>query len=154
MSALDSVNLAPWAGDFAFKPFSVETTDLEFCYSRRSSNSEQSLMPSNISAVYSPHFQETLIGGVLQGRKPSDPRGASIMSRRNIWQAVADVASAMSLSQLVEVSNQVSYLEFKGTSLLTERRRVKLDVLETALKGWMKNSGDENFTLSIERLQK
>jgi tRNA-specific adenosine deaminase 1 len=67
-----------------------------------------------------------------------------------MWQAVADLASALSLNQLTEVSNHPSYHQFKEAALFTERRRVKVDVLETALKGWVKNGGDEDFSLSID----
>jgi tRNA-specific adenosine deaminase 1 len=150
MSALQSECTTSWSGGLAFRPFDVESTSLNFSYSRRSFDAEHSLVASNISAVYSPYFQETLIGGVLQGRKPSDPRGASIISRRRMWSAAAEVASVLSLNQVIQAIDGNSYSAFKTSPLLACRREVKADVLHTALKGWLRNDGDGDFSLGLE----
>jgi tRNA-specific adenosine deaminase 1 len=138
---------ASWAGGLVFSPFNVDSTALEFSYSRRNFSYEHSLIASNISAIYSPLFQETLVGGVLQGRKPSDPRGASIVSRRNMWNAVADVRATLRTGESTGIASEVSYSAFKASALLVNRRKVKADVLDIALKGWVRNDGDGDFHL-------
>jgi tRNA-specific adenosine deaminase 1 len=150
MSALEDEVIASWSGGFTFRPFDVEITGLDFSYSRRSFNTEHALIASNISAIYSPHFQETLIGGVLQGRKPSDPLGASVISRRNMWNVAADVASVLSPNDATETFDEISYSAFKMSPFLACRRKVKADVLHTALKGWVRNDGDGELKLGIE----
>jgi tRNA-specific adenosine deaminase 1 len=147
MAALDSSTKASWIGGHDFRPFDVKTTHREFSCSRRSTSSDHSLVTSNLSTVYTPNFQETLVGGVLQGRKPSDPRGASQVCRKSMWAAVAEVAAALDGSQMTEQIHQASYSGFKGSTLLSFRRNVKADVLRVALKGWVRNDGDGEFSL-------
>lgn len=148
MSHLTSDLTRKWLGGYAFHPFHVQTTGLEFQWSRRADDCNGKVMvPSNISAVYTPHFQETLVGGVLQGRKPMDLKGASSICRKTVWQAVAAVIVSLNSADLTDTPHHQSYFDVKKHSLLAQRRIVKADVLETCLKGWIVNKGDEEFEL-------
>ena len=101
------------------------------------------LVTSNISVVWTPGLQETLIGGVLQGRKQFDPRGASQICRRQMWRAAVDVVALCGL-----LGARRSYGDFKErSSTLRERRRVKSEVTTEALSGWIRNAGDDGFQL-------
>lgn len=123
------------------------TTDLEFPFSRRSRSGAPKIKPSNITAVYTPHFQETLIGGVLQGQKQGDPRAASAIARKSMWQAIVDVAEAMGSPVLLQAAVQPSYGKFKASHATEARRRVSDEVKERTLQGWIPNVGDEDFGL-------
>ncbi|KAI7200695.1 hypothetical protein KC343_g8582 [Hortaea werneckii] len=105
---------------------------------------------SNISALNTPHRQETLINGVLQGRKQSDPKGASTVSRRRMWEDVAALAAAVGYTEgLVKhgVLDASSYASLKEGAVLEARSEVKKAVREEALKGWQRNYGDEDWGL-------
>ncbi|KAF2817621.1 uncharacterized protein BDZ99DRAFT_493398 [Mytilinidion resinicola] len=134
---------------YRFQPFEVRPVVQEFAYSRRSFEISQTPVPSNISAVYTPKFQETLIGGVLQGRKQFDPRGASRLCRKSMWKAVADVAALLAVPALLGVGREVRYQDVKKLDLLEWRRTVKADVKGESgpLKGWPENKGDDVFGL-------
>lgn len=109
-------------------------------------------MASNISAVWTPHWQETLIGGVLQGRKQLDPRAASRICRRGLWGEGVRVAglvgaAAAAVTTTTLLSSQKSlYKELKQSNMLTARHRVKADV-KGVLKGWLSNVGDDEWHL-------
>ncbi|OCK76697.1 tRNA-specific adenosine deaminase [Lepidopterella palustris CBS 459.81] len=149
MSALTPSTVAKWEPQgYNFHPFKVETVDREFAYSRRCIH-HQKPIPSNLSAVYFPHFQETLIGGVLQGRKQFDPRGASKLCRKSMWKAVADVAAFLAIPALVEATKGPRYEDVKAGDLLVGRREVE-EVVKGKygpLKGWVRNEGDGEFGL-------
>jgi len=144
---------------YEFKPFKVKTTSREFEYSKRAAaaalgNTSAALVASNLSALYTPHKQEVLINGVLQGRRQFDPKGASCASRRRMWEAVADVAEAVHEStetfgstDLARSTKKRSCVELKGSGQLEGRESVKRDVREMALKGWKRNLGDEDWGL-------
>lgn len=106
------------------------------------------MTPSNITAVFTTRLQETLIGGVLQGRKQEDPRAASAISRKAMWQAVVDIARALASPTVLDATQRDSYEEFKSQNIFQDRRRVAEDVKKTALQGWVPNSGDEAFRLN------
>ncbi|KAI1323932.1 adenosine deaminase/editase [Xylariaceae sp. FL0255] len=212
-----------WGGGYAFKPFEVKTTDLEFAFSRRppSSPSQSSsqeglkLAPSNLATAVSftvitnpipattknptttspPDREESTLNGVLRGQKASSPseRGASFATRRKMWILAAEVSHALmcassdTTSSMKDsnskdspkvngdnegnlaarllsltlreqtrrrnsenengVGNQFRYGDIKNYSLLETRRRVKQDARSSALKGWVRNLGDEDFVL-------
>ncbi|KAI7586014.1 hypothetical protein KC316_g5848 [Hortaea werneckii] len=105
---------------------------------------------SNISALSTPHRQETLINGVLQGRKQSDPKGASAVSRRRFWEDVAALAAALGdMEGFVRhgVLDSSSYASLKAGAMLGARSGVKKLVREEALKGWQRNFGDGEWSL-------
>ncbi|KAI9852381.1 MAG: hypothetical protein M1838_000903 [Thelocarpon superellum] len=126
-----------WRGSYGFRPFEIKTTDQEFALSRRSGPTGFPLVASNISAVYTPHIQQTLIGGRLAGRKATDLRGASAVSRRGLWSAVAQVVALLGLPALqaaVSGGQGAKYGALKDHELLAPRRRVKADVTRGPLR--------------------
>ncbi len=82
---------------------------------------------------------EVLIKGRLQGWKAADPRGASRVSRKKTWQAVAEVLSALSSTAPVAST----YEDLKLSGALAERRTVKAEATADALKGWIPNIMDD-----------
>ncbi|EUC40295.1 hypothetical protein COCMIDRAFT_109194 [Bipolaris oryzae ATCC 44560] len=135
-----------WCGGYTFHPFTVKPTTREFTWSRRALAAEDTAVSSNLSAVWTPYWQETLIGGVLQGRKQLDPRGASRISRRGLWMEVIRVAGMLGGAAASVLGVKRKYAEMKNDALLSERRRIKSD-MQIALKGWPKNTGDDEWTL-------
>lgn len=137
-----------WEGGFVFRPFMVRTTGLEFEYSRRGSGHSEGLryVASNLATAWSCNgLAENLIGGVLQGRKQSDARAGSAVSRGKMW------ASVQEILHLVEPDRTPPTLEtygaLKDSPGLAVRSKVKEDARRQALKGWVRNSGDEDFDL-------
>lgn len=125
-----------WLGGFSYRPFDVRTTVINFDFSRyHLSSLEGQLKSSNISAVWTPCVQETLINGVLQGRKQDDPRGASAVSRKRMH----DLGSCVS-NQLDKYS--ASAVVRSDSIAISQRRLVKDDVTRMALKGWIRNYQD------------
>ena len=123
---------------------------------------------NNISALSIPTRTEVLINGVLQGRKQHDPKGASSVSRRRMLDDVRavqntlslpsdtitptstptatsqDVATARGYASSVDASGH-TYRSLKSSQAFADRRAVKQDVWNTALMGWKRNEGDEDW---------
>ncbi|QDS73879.1 hypothetical protein FKW77_007007 [Venturia effusa] len=146
MSAIRPEVIQNWDDVFSFHPFVMTTTSLEFELSRRGGEPDCTMLPSNVTAVYTPYFQETLIGGVLQGRKQHDPEGASAISRKGTWDAVKNVQAIMVASTTSNNPAPARYKDLKELPELEGRRRVKDDVRNFALKGWIRNAGDDSFS--------
>ena len=135
----------------------------------------EKLVPSNIASMsgISSSDGETLIGGTLQGRKQFSPLGASRVSKQRMWQFALSIAVILcknllmglnhvnpekvggneqdekmlsNVHPIVKCLKSSTYGEIKDGPLLEERRRVKREVREMALKGWVRNSGGEDFT--------
>jgi tRNA-specific adenosine deaminase 1 len=147
---LASISGEKWKGGYTWSPFDVRVTTREFGWSRRNIAPGQKAVPSNLSAVYTPAWQETLIGGVLQGRKQLDPRGASAVCRRSMWSVAVKVAAAVGAPMVVNVLGERRYEDVKQDEVFEERRKVKEDVKMGGLKGWTKNAGDDDFNLGDE----
>ena len=133
-----------WSGDYCYRAFQVCATDIEFPLSRRSvAVSDEHLKGSNISAIWTLDVQETLINGVLQGRKQIDPQGASTVSKRKMWELALRV-----LMHIEEVapSEADRYVQ----TVLNDRRRMKYDVTLEALNGWIRNHDDGFKRPSLE----
>lgn len=125
-----------WPGGFSYYPFDVRTTMVDFEFSRHHlSSREGQLKGSNISTAWTPHVQETLINGVLQGRKQDDPRGASAVSRKRMY----DLGSCV-FNRLHE--HTASAVVCLYPIAIGQRRLVKDDVTRMALKGWIRNCED------------
>jgi tRNA-specific adenosine deaminase 1 len=144
-------NLSPetagsWVGGYAWNGFQVQGTQREFAWSRRMVGSGEKAVPCNMSAVWTPMWQETLIGGVLQGRRQFDIRGASSICRVSLWGAAVKLAGLVGVPILVETVGKKRYKDVKEAQLLAARRRVKEDVRREGLPGWVKNTGDDEFT--------
>lgn len=139
-----------WPGGYKFCPFTVETTGEEFEYSRKVvKERSEKITPSNLAAAWSSSgVEETILGGVLQGRKPFDEKGASKMSRRKMWMAAVQVSSGLDArDELYRLLDSRTYKEVKDGELLADRRLVKQHVRETALVGWIPNEGDSSFSI-------
>ena len=133
-----------WPGNYSFHPFKVRATSKEFAFSRRRTGLPiAELKGSNISCVVAPGMQETLINGVLQGRKQVDPRGASAVCRRKMWKALVEVIALLGVPALQSVLSHSKYASFKEDDMLRDRSHVKDAVRNQALKGWIKNAGDD-----------
>ncbi|KAF2875470.1 adenosine deaminase/editase [Massariosphaeria phaeospora] len=139
-----------WRGGYAWRGFEVRGTQREFAWSKRSVGVAEKAMASNISAVWTPSWQETLIGGVLQGRKQFDPRGASRICRRSLWKSVLEIVGLVGMPALVDAVRKANYGEVKGEALLDARKLVKEDMRREALKGWVRNIGDDGFGIEQE----
>ncbi|KAK3629053.1 hypothetical protein LTR56_018289 [Elasticomyces elasticus] len=140
-----------WHGGYAFKAFTVCTTSRLFEYANAADATESQpgvVIGSNISTLSTlSGRQEVVINGVLQGRKQTDPKGASCVSRRKMWEAVCRVEDAMDPAAFARASDE-TYAEFKASSRLRSREQVKRDVKAVALRGWKANAGDAEWRLS------
>jgi tRNA-specific adenosine deaminase 1 len=146
-------------GGYRFKGLLVRGTRREFEFSRRrrenggveagEGGQEVQLVPSNLAAAWTPYGDESLIGGVLQGRKQFDPRGASMICRKRMWELAAEVAAIVDVPDITRALRAGLYELVKASGLLEERRRVKAEVKEKALKGWVRNEGDDEFGLDV-----
>ena len=146
-----SATQTKWKVCYQYRPFEVICTNKEFKHSRRRSDIEV-LTPkaSNISTLWTPRFHETMINGVLQGRKQTDPRGASSVCRARIWRAVLDVAALLSMPMIHKAVSSHRYIAIKQTGLLENHRRVKEDVKREALAGWVDNVEDDFDLTQVE----
>ncbi|KAM0524743.1 hypothetical protein ACHAPE_000843 [Trichoderma viride] len=145
-----------WNEGYAFKPFKVEATTVEFEFSKRAVQARSStISASNLAATWSAsEFEETILGGVLQGRKQFDVRGASKTSRRQMWITAKQLSDKLSAtddgehSKLQEhFSSAGTYQDVKDGPLLAERRHVRSQVRQLSLKGWVQNQGDSGFEI-------
>lgn len=135
-----AVAKSAWSEGYAFRPFSVKTTAIDFAYSRR--NAASACKGCNIAAVWTPYVQETLVNGVLQGRKQTDPRGASLLSKARFWDAFLQLRSVLGKGGQEIVTPVNDYEDFKRSNALKTRREVKNKATEVALKGWNQRSND------------
>ena len=132
-----------WTGGYSFRPFQVSGTNLEYEFSRdKVLEMAKNIKGSNLSAAWSPYFSETLVNGVLQGRKQEDPEGASLLSRRKMAELLYTVESLDAVI-VAPYLGKDSYGELKQAKASQARRLVKADVTREALKGWTSNGVDE-----------
>lgn len=133
-----------WGGGYAFRPFRVSTTEVEFQFAK----AETSAVGSNISAVWvRGRGAETLIGGVLQGRKQfSGARGASMLCKARIWKAVSGVAAIVGIRVVQMAVDVAVYGALKEGASMTARNEAK-EQTRAALGGWERNGGDSFGTL-------
>ena len=57
---------------YQFRPFEIQTTTRNFTFAKPVTP-DPNVLPSNLATLWTPRKQETLINGVLQGRKQLDP---------------------------------------------------------------------------------
>jgi tRNA-specific adenosine deaminase 1 len=142
-----------WDGGYEFTEFHIQTTRVEFGYSKREvSKRTGQTSASNLAVAWTANgLEEGLVGGVLQGRKQFDGKGASATSRRGMWTMAAEVAMTVAAElggeEVLKLLNSQPYGVVKEGQLLKGRRRVKDDVRSEALKGWVRNIGDDGFGL-------
>jgi len=132
--------------DYSFRPFKVSGTSLDFQYSRRTSPGV-TCVPSNLAAIAYGEKQECLINGVLQGRKQTDPKGASSLSRRRMLELLVDLLEAVDDHPAATRARQSTYADIKSSQLFSSRQSMKQRVRSIALKGWKKNLNDEGWCL-------
>ncbi|KAI3392779.1 hypothetical protein diail_5215 [Diaporthe ilicicola] len=135
-----------WEDGYVFCPFVVRTTGREFEYSRRGPAHSEGLryVASNLATAWScTGLAENLIGGVLQGRKQSEARAGSAVSREKMWALVEEIAHVVEPNMTAMTLRD--YGNVKESIDLATRRKVKEDVRGQALKGWVRNTGDEQF---------
>ncbi|KAK1730049.1 adenosine deaminase/editase [Colletotrichum acutatum] len=161
MKAVAAGEAAGWRGGYRFSPFEVRTTSREFEFSKRRVRGKagaEKIAASNLAAVWTRGggVDEGTMGGVLQGRKAFDVRGASLVSRRRMWELAAAVAERMAGEEEGGEDDEVrsllwraldvdAYGKVKGGELLACRREVKEAARKVALAGWVVNVGDEEF---------
>lgn len=126
---------ASWSAGYDFHPFIVAGTSLDFEFSRKLEAGINKVVPSNLAAIAYGNVQETVINGVLQGRKQTDPKGASSISGRKMWEA----------------ANTISALPATTYDMLKRQSSVRIMVKEQtqafALQGWIQNKGDSEWKL-------
>ena len=146
MSVLGGAIEESWKPGYGFHPFEVITTSRQFPCSRAPTQAHGAQSKgSNITAVWNPGTQETLIGGVVQGNRQFLGRGASLISRRRMWQSALSIAKLAGIAAASESLQQSSYAQVKASPLLSSRRKVKKDVCTSALTEWVSNTGDDHF---------
>ena len=144
---MQAVHQKSWADGFAYRAFNIITTSHDFEYSRRGiALNSRKVGGSNISVVWNLYLQETLLNGVLQGRKQSDPRGGSSLCNQRMARLVFELVGILEHQHLRQSSQYRTYADLKQDPTLKERRGVKEDVRKAALQGWTRNEGD-NFAL-------
>lgn len=142
-----------WLGGYRFQPFTVNTTSKEFAYSRRQTlTSSEKIVPSNIAAswVQGTAGLETIIGGVKQGRKIGDIKGASRASKFMVWKLAMEISMLVAVPSIQRSLCAKTYGEMKRGESLEIRRKVKSEVPEKGLKGWVRNTGGEEFGMPAE----
>ena len=72
-----------------------------------------------------------------------DPRGASCLSRVGMVRCLRMTVRLLSMPGFAGVLEAGRYGEVKGLEMLAARRKVKADVKELALKGWVPNVIDD-----------
>lgn len=148
---MSALNDTEWQGQYSFRPFKVEKTDVEFEYSKRSISAKtKRISASNVAAAWSRSgVQESIVGGVIQGSKANDVKGASRMSRRQMWASSRNLASQLDETHqdLRMALHAPRYGDCKASRLSRERRQAVADVQGRSLKGWVKNQGDSDFTI-------
>lgn len=102
---------------------------------------------------------ENIINGVKQGNRATVPlaRGASALSRARLWGLAHDIIGGLEGQGGVESGGGVlrasTYREFKGLegdmTLLTRGRGQAIKDTRQELKGWVPNSGDEEWGLDV-----
>ena len=141
-----------WGGGHGFRQFKVLPTDVEFELSRYIGEaSGKNLKGSNQSAIWTPRVRQTLVNGVLQGRKQDDPRGASLICRRKLWEIMRKLNCCLDGYDLLKVVQKEQYLDLKESEVLRDRRMLKHVVYREALVGWTRNEADNAFGLDIVR---
>ena len=148
MSSLRSSYTAEqWKDGYAFKPFQVIRTSVEFEHSRRAYPESTKTTGSNITAMWTPRHLEVLIGGSIQGNKQFSVRGSSAVSKVKMWKQALALCQKAQFDKVESALANGTYAELKASTLLGPRRRVKEDVYRGALKNWVRNDQGNDFSL-------
>lgn len=134
---------------YRYTPFQIKPTNREFSFSRRAAENMEhiTITPSNISSLTHGSNQETLINGVLQGRKQTDPKGASALSRRTLWSLALKIAASLGERAIIQALSRPTYYAVKSAGPLQARKLTKKLTRQGPLSGWKPNSGDDDWSL-------
>jgi tRNA-specific adenosine deaminase 1 len=149
-SLAESDTVRAWRGGYAFKPFQVIETGLEFEFSRRGSTASSDSAGSNITAIWTPQFMEVLIGGSVQGNKQFSHQGSSVISKYNMWKLACSMSHNLTPNTTGLYVDRGSYADLKASHLFEHRQEVKRLVRQEALQNWTRNVGGEAFGLISE----
>ncbi len=138
---MEPVSGRNWNAGYAFHAFNVVTTEKEFAFSRRRVPSPAA--GSNLSAVCTPHLQECLINGVLEGRKQTDPSGGSALCNAHMWRVASNVMALIDMPILQNILQLSTYRRMKDSEAFEDRRQVKEETKNEALSGWVRNVEDD-----------
>ena len=140
---LKAVSNKAWSGGYAFRPFQIKSTSREFRLSQSSlRTTSRHPKVSNLSAIWTPSLQEVLIGGVQQGKKQLDHKGASALSRSKM--VTVALSSAIFLELVPQwVTKGLTYSDFKALDVLRGRQVAKEDMIRGGLCNWMRNGSDD-----------
>lgn len=130
-----------WNAGYEFHAFHVVTTVEEFAFSRRRASSP--VAGSNLSAVCTPNLQESLINGVLEGRKQTDPRGGSALCDAHLWRVASNAMGSIKTPMLQNILQLSTYRRIKDSEAFEDRRQVKEQTKTEALSGWIRNVEDD-----------
>jgi tRNA-specific adenosine deaminase 1 len=84
------------------------------------------------------------------GKKAFEVKGASSMSRRQMWTAAYTVALHLKDETIATaICPPQTYDGVKADALLARRKMVKDEVRQTALTGWVRNEGDSDFSIAL-----
>lgn len=140
-----------WPGGYSFRPFMVASTSRDFAFSRGAAMSRSGVIAASNAAVAwtCRGLEEGFVGGVLQGRRAFDLRGAGRVSRRGMWALAVDVASLLDddCAAIQAALALTRYRDIKACELTNPRAIVKRRAREDALRGWTANEGDDKFRL-------
>lgn len=137
------------SGPYTFRPFVIRPTTREFAFSRRVSDPTiTAVVPSNLASLVSGSKQETLINGTMQGKKYGDPRGASAVSRRSTWSLALRIATSLANPTLLAALTAKSYAGVKANGMLLDRETAKQKARNGPLRGWKRNTGDDEWSLA------
>jgi tRNA-specific adenosine deaminase 1 len=139
-----------WSDAYAFKPFHVRLSTADFSYSKRTvALTAEKISSSPLATAWSASgVSENIVNGVIQGRKVGDPKGASLMCRRQMWSLARALADLCNMNSIATCLGAATYAHVKMDALLRPRSQVIADAQASALKGWIKNTGDTGFSLN------
>jgi tRNA-specific adenosine deaminase 1 len=136
---------AEWPRGYSLRPFEVLKTKRCFSYSRESIKANWAVASSGKSLVWTPHLTQVLVRGSLEGRPVGDPRGASLICRRNLWSSAVALYQTLGLEDFV-LESRGSYKLLKHGRMYEAQRSIKQDVM-ACLVGWLPNETDD-FSLA------
>ncbi|KAF2152133.1 hypothetical protein K461DRAFT_294972 [Myriangium duriaei CBS 260.36] len=129
-------------GEYEFRPFEIWASGVEFEFVR-----EEGAKASEKACVVYGEEREVVINGVLQGRKRTDPRGASGVSRRRMWALARELAVQLGDEGIFTALEGGNYGRVKDVDLLASRAAAKRHVTQHGLPGWAPNSVDRDWSL-------
>lgn len=127
-----------WGDGYRWKEMEIGTTAhvFEFAKAAAGDNSRS----CNTCAIFVDGVgEETVVGGVLAGRKQAaEWRAGSMVCRAKLWVAVKEAAAGTGLEFV-----GATYSQLKAADVLEIRRKVKEDVKAVLKGGWVANKVDD-----------